>query len=72
VELHRKPPAADTACVVQGKLLERAYLGESWDYVVTPVGSGLRLRVAAVPSRVFEVGETVWLELDPRQMMAVT
>jgi iron(III) transport system ATP-binding protein len=71
VGLHRSAPAADHACIVRSELLERAYLGESWDYVVAPVGSGLHLRVAAVPSQVFEVGETVWLELDPRQMMAV-
>jgi ABC-type Fe3+/spermidine/putrescine transport system ATPase subunit len=72
VALHRVPPATDARCIVKGELLQRAYLGESWDYVVAPAGSGLRLRVAAVPSQVFEVGETVWLGLDPEQMMAVT
>jgi ABC-type Fe3+/spermidine/putrescine transport system ATPase subunit len=71
VGLHRTAPVTDNTCIVKGELLQRAYLGESWDYVVAPSASGLRLRVAAVPSQVFEVGETVWLELDPEQMMAV-
>jgi ABC-type Fe3+/spermidine/putrescine transport system ATPase subunit len=71
VALYRAMPATEAACIVKGELLQRAYLGESWDYVVAPAGSGLRLRVAAVPSQVFEVGETVWLGLDPEQMMAV-
>jgi iron(III) transport system ATP-binding protein len=69
--LRRNAPATEQACVVRCDVRERAYLGESWDYMVAPAGSGLRLRVAAVPSEVFEVGETVWLEMDPRQMTAV-
>ena len=71
IKLHRVAPQNDQTCVVKGELKQRAYLGESWDYVVAPAGSGLNLRVAAVPSEVFEVGETIWLELDPRQMMSV-
>ena len=71
VMLLRAPPGGDNAHVVPGTLLERAFLGESWDYIVAPVGSGLRLRVAAVPSQVFEVGDTLWLGLDPQQMMVV-
>ncbi|HEV2674654.1 MAG TPA: ABC transporter ATP-binding protein [Aliidongia sp.] len=71
VGLLRAQPAMDNAFAVQSELVERAFLGESWDYVVAPVGSGLRLRVAAVPSQVFEVGDTVWLVLDPQQMMVV-
>jgi iron(III) transport system ATP-binding protein len=67
----RTAPAADDVCVIRSELVERAFLGESWDYIVAPVGSGLRLRVAAVPSEVFEVGDTVWLAVDPQQMMVV-
>jgi ABC-type Fe3+/spermidine/putrescine transport system ATPase subunit len=57
---------------VAGEIVERAYLGESWDYVVAPVGSGLRLKVSAPPVQIFEVGEKVWLEFDPRQMAPIT
>ena len=71
VKIHRSEPQTGQHCVVRGELKQRAYLGESWDYIVAPADSGLELRVAAVPSEVFEVGETIWLELDPRQMIPV-
>ena len=47
------------------------FLGETWDYVVAPAESDLRLKVAALPFQIFEVGEDVWLEFDPRQMAPV-
>ncbi|MBV9734412.1 MAG: ABC transporter ATP-binding protein [Acidisphaera sp.] len=72
IGLHRAPPAAgDGVALVEGRLLQRTYLGESWDYVVAPLDSGLRLKVAALPAEVFEVGETVWLRFDPRQMAPI-
>ena len=71
IGLHRQPPPADRASVVQGQVTQRAYLGEHWDYTVRPAGSALALRVTARPHEVFEVDEKVWLELDPRQMAAL-
>lgn len=56
---------------IRGRLLERAFLGETWDYVVAPEGSGLRLKVATLPFQIFEVGDAVWLEFDPTQMAAI-
>jgi iron(III) transport system ATP-binding protein len=57
---------------VAGAIAERAYLGEFWDYVVTPADSALRLRVTAAPLDVYQVGESVWLTFDPRQMTPIT
>ncbi len=72
IALHRAPAAAMRfGCLVAGRLLERAFLGETWDYVVAPEDSLLRLKVAALPFQVFEVGETVWLEFDPEQMAPI-
>jgi iron(III) transport system ATP-binding protein len=72
VHLHRQPPpSSERVAVVPGRIVQRAYLGEHWDYTVRPVGSGLALRVTARPHEVFEVDEKVWLELDPRQMAAL-
>ena len=71
IGLRASAPDADDGFTVRSELRERAFLGESWDYIVAPVGSSLRLRVAAVPSEIFEVGDTVWLTLDPQQMTAV-
>jgi ABC-type Fe3+/spermidine/putrescine transport system ATPase subunit len=69
IALHRSQQHGDG--MVAGRLVERAYLGESWDYVVMPEGSDLRLKVAAPPFQVFEVGEAVWLEFDPKQMAPI-
>jgi ABC-type Fe3+/spermidine/putrescine transport system ATPase subunit len=71
--LHRQPPPPpDGASLIEGRLVERAYLGESWEYVVVPLGSALRLRVTAPPCEVFQVGEQVWLALDPKQMVPIS
>jgi len=72
IVLHRQaPPAGSHASVVPGQVVQRAYLGEHWDYAVRPSGSGLALRVTTRPHEVFEVDEKVWLELDPGQMAAL-
>ncbi len=72
IHLHRQPPSsAGRACIVPGQVVQRAYLGEHWDYTVRPADSGLLLRVTARPHEVFEVNERVWLEVDPRQMARI-
>ena len=56
---------------LQAQVVQRAYLGDVWDYVVQAAGSDLQLRVSAAPSQTFDVGESVWLELDPAQMALI-
>ena len=56
---------------VQAVVDERSYLGENWDYLVRPAGTGKALRVSALPSDRHEVGATVMLEFDPAQMVAL-
>jgi ABC-type Fe3+/spermidine/putrescine transport system ATPase subunit len=69
IALHRHPVSAEGGrCVVEGRITERAYLGEAWDYVVAPLHSALRLKATAAPSQVLEVGDTVWLAIDPLEM----
>jgi iron(III) transport system ATP-binding protein len=73
IALHRAAVApAEPSRFVAGEIVERAYLGEAWDYVAAPAGSALRLKVSASPVQIFEVGEKVWLEFDPRQMAPIT
>lgn len=50
---------------MQGRVTERAYLGEHWDYVVRPEGSEEGLRVTAPPTKMLAVNDPVWLETDP-------
>ena len=65
------PPPGERRCLVPGRLVERVYLGEFWEYIVVPQDSALRLKVTTAPVDVYEVGEEVWLEFDPGQMALV-
>jgi ABC-type Fe3+/spermidine/putrescine transport system ATPase subunit len=56
---------------VEVKVIERAYLGEYWDYVVMPAQGSIRLRVTAPPLEVYGVGESAWLEFDTNQMAPI-
>jgi iron(III) transport system ATP-binding protein len=71
IALRGAPPVANGHPVVQATVAERTFLGESWDYVVRPADSGLKLRVAAPPLDVHDIGAPVWLEIDPRQLAVV-
>ena len=72
VHLHRQAPGpSDQAAVIPGTIVQRAYLGEYWDYTVRPASSDLSLRVSTRPHEVFEVGAKVWLELDPQQLVPI-
>ena len=62
---------ANGAPGVDVSIVERAYLGEFWDYVVVPVGGTMRLKVTTPPLAVHEVGETLWLAVDPRQITPI-
>jgi ABC-type Fe3+/spermidine/putrescine transport system ATPase subunit len=66
------PPAARDGCMPVGVVVvERAFLGEHWDYVVRPRESALTLRVTTSPMDDFAVGATAWLEFEPRQMALI-
>ncbi|WP_426955755.1 ABC transporter ATP-binding protein [Muricoccus radiodurans] len=70
IGLHRARPAGDGP-MMEGVVAHRTFLGETWDYVIQAGGDGMRLRASAPPLQVHEVGESVWIELDPRQMAMV-
>jgi len=52
-------------------VVERAYLGEFWDYVVAPANGELRLKVTAPPLEIYAVGEAAVLAIDPAQMAPI-
>ena len=64
-------PHAANRPQVEVKIVERAYLGEFWDYVVVAAAGRTRLRVTAPPLDMYQTGETAWLELDPEQMTPI-
>ena len=62
---------AKPAFAVEADVVNRAYLGDLWDYTVRPTGVGVDLRVTTTPAQSFEVGQRVWLGFDPSQMALV-
>jgi iron(III) transport system ATP-binding protein len=72
LRLSDAPSAARNGCASVGVVVvERAFLGEHWDYVVRPRESALTLRVTTSPMDDFAVGASAWLEFEPRQMALI-
>jgi iron(III) transport system ATP-binding protein len=66
-----QPERADCGPAVAVKIVERAYLGEFWDYLVAPTQGAARLKVTAPPLEIYQVGDAAWLEFDPQQMAPI-
>jgi iron(III) transport system ATP-binding protein len=56
---------------VEAEIVGRSYLGEYWDYQAKPLGEAKPLRASTGPGTIFEVGQRVWLEIDPVAMVRV-
>ena len=68
--LHAKP--TDSTIAIPGRVTERVFLGEAWDYMFSARDTKLALKVAAPPVAVFEVGAEAWIEIDPKQMVPIS
>jgi iron(III) transport system ATP-binding protein len=62
---------ADGIASVGVVVVERAFLGEHWDYVVRPRDGTSPLRVTASPTDDIAVGASAWLKFEPRQMALI-
>lgn len=67
-----QPQEGNGLALLPASVLRRVFLGETWDYVVRPRDRDIELRVSAPPLQVHEIGDRVWLALDPRQIAVVT
>jgi ABC-type Fe3+/spermidine/putrescine transport system ATPase subunit len=56
---------------IPGRLVERAYLGDYWEYMVRIGSSEMCLRVNAPPDDLHAVGDDVWMEIDPARIAPV-
>ena len=63
--------ARDGCSSIEVIVVERAFLGEHWDYIVRPRDGALTLRVTSSPLDDFPVGAAAWLEFEPRQMASI-
>jgi ABC-type Fe3+/spermidine/putrescine transport system ATPase subunit len=70
IALHASCPASE-AVILPGSIVERAFLGETWDYAFRSETSDLRLRVLSPPLNVFVVGQKVWLEINPSNIIPI-
>jgi ABC-type Fe3+/spermidine/putrescine transport system ATPase subunit len=72
MKLSQAPPITRDGCNPVGVVvLERAFLGEHWDYVVRPREGASPLRVTTSPMDDIPIGANAWLELEPRQMALI-
>ena len=61
----------ETLLRMPATVLETAFFGEYWEYIVTLAAGAQRLRVVCRPSETFDAGQEVVLNIDPRQMAPV-
>jgi ABC-type Fe3+/spermidine/putrescine transport system ATPase subunit len=66
--LRERPAARDRHHCVQASVQRRAYLGESWDYHIRVDPAAEPMRVTARPGDVFEVGQSIYAEIDTAQI----
>ncbi len=71
IAMHRAAPQAGSEVVVPAVVVERCFLGESWEYVVAVNGAGTRLRVSAPATNVFSVHDTAWLQIAPAHVVPI-
>src|ERR1700716_3717357 len=64
-------PHEEAVLCIPATVLEAAFFGEYWEYVVALAAGAQRLRVVCRPSETFDAGEEVLFNLDPRQMAPV-
>jgi ABC-type Fe3+/spermidine/putrescine transport system ATPase subunit len=64
-------PCDETFLRMPATVLEAAFFGEYWEYVVALADGAQRLRVVSRPNETFDAGQQVLLNVDPRQMAPV-
>ncbi len=69
--LHPACPPSGDCVVLPGSIVERAFLGDTWDYAFRSEASGLSLRITSPPLNVFAVGQKVWLEINPSHIVPI-
>jgi ABC-type Fe3+/spermidine/putrescine transport system ATPase subunit len=67
----RGTPRDETFLRLPATVLEAAFFGEYWEYVVALGAGAQRLRVVCRPNETFDAGQEVLLNVDPRQMAPV-
>jgi ABC-type Fe3+/spermidine/putrescine transport system ATPase subunit len=72
IRLQENRPAdgAGGECWIRGTVVKRSYFGDRWDYTINP-GGELCVTVSAEPGQQCGIGESVWMGIHPRDMIAI-
>ncbi len=70
LHLSAAEPATDNLLKLRGRIKERAFLGETWDYVFV-TDSGLELRIVARPHEIYALGAEVWATAARDQIVQI-
>ncbi len=71
VRLNAGAPTGASAFELPGKVVQRAYLGDIWDYGVALGDGATTIRVSTPPRIVFETGAAVTCAIDPSAIALV-
>jgi ABC-type Fe3+/spermidine/putrescine transport system ATPase subunit len=55
-----------------GKVLARAFLGDTWEYAIQSSDGNLRLRAMSSAAQLLASGDPVWLQFDPRNLVPLS
>ncbi len=70
IGLHAAQPENGDSIVLPGSIVDRSFLGETWDYSLR-VTDAMSLRVTSPPSNIFTVGQSVFVEIDPENIIPI-
>ncbi|MDQ8729753.1 ABC transporter ATP-binding protein [Bradyrhizobium sp. LHD-71] len=71
IGLHAARPANGDSIVLPGSIVDRSFLGETWDYALQLADGSLKLRVTSPPTSIFDVGQNVFIEIDPANIVPI-
>jgi ABC-type Fe3+/spermidine/putrescine transport system ATPase subunit len=72
ISLKSEQPADPGAVSVAGKVLARAFLGDTWEYLIQSNEGGLRMRAMSSSAQLLAPGDPVWLQFDPRNLVPLS
>ena len=70
LRLNHASPGAGTPFQLSGKVVEAAFAGETWDYVIA-TEAGLQLRGPTPATQVLDIGAPAWVMASADQIVVV-
>jgi ABC-type Fe3+/spermidine/putrescine transport system ATPase subunit len=55
-----------------GRVVARAFLGDTWEYLIQSNDGGARVRAMSSAAQLLAPGDPVWMEFDPRNLIPLS